>query len=266
MTQDAASGSNPAPARVRLDGHVALVNGAGQPLGRAIATALAEAGADVAVAGVRREEHEIFQVASAANQIWSLGRRNLALEVDATDPADVEASIQQVHAEWGRLDILVNAHDQMLVVPFDETGRDEWDAALATNLTAVALACQAAGHVMMLQGSGRMINIVSAVGAHGVPRMAAYAAASGGVEGLTRALAHEWAGRAINVNAIRIGFYADQPGIADNPEQVAALRRALPSEGLVRSEDVAAACVWLAAAAAAISGQIIALHGVWESG
>ena len=94
----------------------------------------------------------IFQVASAANQIWSLGRRNLALEVDATDPADVEASIQQVHAEWGRLDILVNAHDQMLVVPFDETGRDEWDAALATNLTAVALACQAAGHVMMLQG------------------------------------------------------------------------------------------------------------------
>ena len=184
---------------------------------------------------------------------------------DATDPADVEASIQRVDAEWGRLDILVNAHDHMLVVPFDETGRDEWDATLATNLTAVALACQAAGHVMMRQGSGRIINIVSAVGVHGVPRMAAYAAASGGVEALTRALAHEWAARDVNVNAIRIGFYADQPGIADNPEQLSALRRALPSEGLVRIDDVAAACVWLAAAEGAISGQIVALHGVWES-
>ena len=118
-----------------LRGRTALVVGTGRPLGLAIAAALAEAGADVAVAGLTNDDLEMAQVNSAANLVWSLGRRNLVLPMDATDPASVEACVQQVDDAWGRIDILVNAQDLLFAMPFDETGRDEWDAVIAAKLT-----------------------------------------------------------------------------------------------------------------------------------
>ena len=244
-----------------LGGRRALVVGAGRPLGRVIAVALAEAGADVAVAGLRPTEEERFYVNSVSNQIWSLGRRNLALEMDATVPAQVVAAVQQVDAEWGGIDVLINAQDLVCAIPFDQTGRDEWDAAIAANLTSVALSCQAVGHVMMRQRYGRIINMVSIPATRGVANMAAYATAQGGVAALTLALSQEWARRGITVNAIQIGFYEDQAGIGDNAEYVAALSRMLPSRQLVASEDVAGLVVLLASDSGFITGQMIALDG-----
>lgn len=244
-----------------LRGRTALVVGAGRPLGLAIAAALAEAGADVAVAGLTHDDLEMAQVNSAANLVWSLGRRNLVLPMDATDPASVEACVQQVDDAWGRIDILVNAQDLLFAMPFDETGRDEWDAVIAANLTSVALTCQAVGRVMLRQGYGRVINLTSMLGERGIANLAAYAAANGGVLALTRALSQEWATRGLTVNAIQIGHYEDQAGIGDNPQYAAELAKMLPSRALVKSDDAAALVLVLASDSGYTTGSVIPLDG-----
>jgi 2-deoxy-D-gluconate 3-dehydrogenase len=245
----------------RLNGRAAWVVGAGRPLGHAIANALAEAGADVALTGLGTDQAERFQVASAANQVWSAGRRNLALELDPSDPENLDACVQQIDAEWGRLDILVNAQDLVFAMPFEETGRAEWDTTIAVNLTSVALSCQAAGKLMARDGFGRIINVVSAPGVRGVANMVAYAAAKGGVVALTRALSQEWGAQGIAVNAVHAGFYEDQAGIGDNAQYVEELRSALLPGALVKSQDIAALVVMLAADSGFISGQTIAVDG-----
>ncbi len=248
------------PARAfDLSGRVALVMGAGVPLGRALAVALAEAGAKVAVAGLRGDAEESFHLHSVTNQIWAAGGEALALDVNVTDPADVLSAVEQVDDTWRRLDILVNAQDLVFAMPFDETGRSEWDLVMAANLTSVALTCRAAAYVMMREGYGRVINLVSALGSRGVANFAAYSAAKGGVLALTRTLAIEWARRGITVNALQIGFYEDQAGIGDVPERRTELARVLPARRLVRSDEVAGAVVMLAADSGFITGEVIAV-------
>lgn len=244
-----------------LDGSVAFVVGAGRPLGRAVANALAEAGADVALAGLTDQPAEIVQVNSAANQVWSHNRRNLPLAMDARDPLQVEAAVQRIDDEWGQIDVLVNAQDLVFAKPFDETSIEEWDATLAANLSSVMLSCQAAGRVMMRQGGGRVINVISVAAERGVANMAAYAAAKGGVGAMSRALSQEWSRSGIAVNCIQIGFYADQAGIGDNDEEAAALARMLPAKALVASADVAGLVVMLASDSGFITGQTIHLDG-----
>ena len=183
---------------MELAGRTALVIGAQRPLGRAIAVALGERGADVAVAGVSRDQREDFRVHSVANELWAMNRRSLAVPIDLRVPSLVEAAVQQVDSEWSRLDILVNAQDRLLALPFDETGPDEWAEMLDANLTSAALACQAAGRVMMRDHAmhgrgGAIVSLVSAPAVEGRPGFAAYAAAAGGLLALTRSLAAEWA-------------------------------------------------------------------------
>lgn len=244
-----------------LEGKTAFVVGAGRPLGRAIANALAEAGADVAVAGLTDQPAEVVQINSVANQVWSHQRRNLALEMDARDPVKVEVAVQRIDDEWGRLDILVNAQDLVFAKPFHETSLQEWDATLSANLSSVALSCQAAGRVMMRQGGGRVINVVTVPAERGVANMAAYAAAKGGVESMSRALSQEWARSGIAVNCVQIGFYADQAGVGDNEQEAAALARMLPAKELVASADVVGLVVMLASDSGFITGQTIHLDG-----
>ena len=203
---------------IDLGGRTALVIGAQRPLGRAIAVGLAEAGVDVAVAGISQEPRENFLVHSVANELWAMDRRSLPVSVDLRAPASVEAAVQQVDAEWGKLDILVNAQDRLFALPFDETGPDEWAATVEANLTAAALACQAAGHLMMrehqLHGrGGAIVNVVSAPAVDGWAGFAAYSAAAGGLVALSRALAAEWESWDIAVNVVDAGFGEDQ--IAD---------------------------------------------------
>ncbi len=245
----------------RLDGRTAFVVGASRPLGRSVANALAEAGADVAVAGLTDQPEDLVQINSVANQVWSHHRRNMALEMDARDPIKVEMAVERIIDEWDRIDILVNAQDLVFAKPFEETSLTEWDATLLANLGSVALSCQAVGRVMMRQGSGRVINVVTVAAEQGVANMAAYAAAKGGVVSMSRALSQEWARSGISVNCIQIGFYADQAGIGVYEVEGLALARVLPAKGLVESADVAGLVVMLASDSGFINGQTIHLDG-----
>lgn len=151
-----------------LSGRVALVVGAGDPLGRAAAVSLAEAGADVACATLRAGMNEIVRVNSVANEVWSLGRRNLALTLDAADETSVDAAMTRVEREWGRLDILVNAPDLVAAAPIEELSAEDWQTLLTANLVGPALCCRAAAGLMKGAGYGRVINVASVLSARGV--------------------------------------------------------------------------------------------------
>ncbi len=242
-----------------LAGRTALVVGGGAPLGRAAAVALAEAGADVAVATLRAGAAEVMRANSAANEIWSLGRRNLALTLDAANATSVDAALERIMEEWGRIDILVNAGDAVMAAPIEALEIDTWRAVIEANLLAPTLCCRAAGLRMQLHGYGRIINLASVLGARGMANTSAYAAAHSGVLGLTRALAQEWARSGITVNAVQVGFYEGQAGFGDDPQRAAALARMLPARALVAPADVGAAVAALAADSGFITGEVIAV-------
>jgi NAD(P)-dependent dehydrogenase (short-subunit alcohol dehydrogenase family) len=190
-------------------------------------------------------------VHSVANELWAMDRRSLAISVDVSAPTSIEAAVQQVDAEWARLDILVNTQDQLFARPFDEIGPDEWAATLDTNLTAAALACQAAGRLMVrdhrLHGrGGSIVNVVRAPAPQGGSGFAAYRAASGGLVALSRALAAEWESWGITVNIVEAWFGADQAGASGLEGGMAAggaSPGALPLPGPVDNDAVAATIV-----------------------
>jgi NAD(P)-dependent dehydrogenase (short-subunit alcohol dehydrogenase family) len=193
----------------KLDGMVAVVIGAGTHAGRAVAVALAEAGADLALTTMSESDEDDYAVNSTANEVWAIGRKNLPLKIDCTDPTALNALCEQVVDELGRVDILVNAQDRPLAVPFDEAAQDEIELTIALNQEAVLLACQSAGRYFMRQGSGAILNVVFEPPA-GRP-LVAYATAKAAVLGLTRALADEWSGAGLRVNAVAVP--ADQPDL-----------------------------------------------------
>ncbi len=254
---------NPEPPQdpFSLQGRVALVVGAGDPLGRAAAVALAEAGADVAAASLRDGPQELVRVNSVANEIWSLGRANAAIALDAGDQHSVDAAIARAASELGGLDILVNAADLPVAVPIDELSPADWQSVLAANLLAPSMTAAAAARVMRVHGYGRIINIASVLAARGVANTAAYAAAHAGVLAVTRALSQEWARTGITVNALQVGIYEGQRGFGDDAESAQRLARMLPAKALVKLEDVGAAVVALAADSGFITGETIAVDG-----
>ena len=244
-----------------LKGRAALVVGAADPLGRSAAVALAEAGADVAVASLRAGPQEVVRVNSVANEIWSLGRANAAITLDASNENSVDAAVARTASELGRLDILVNAADLPVAAPLDELSPDDWHAVLTANLLAPALTARAAARVMRINGFGRIINVVSVLAARGVANTSAYAAAHAGVLAMTRSLSQEWARSGITVNALQVGFYEGQLGFGDNPESVQQLARMLPAKALVQPIDVGSAVVGLAADSGFLTGETIAIDG-----
>ena len=244
-----------------LKGRVALVIGAGDPLGRASAVALAESGADVAVASLRAGAQEVVRVHSVANEIWSLGRRNIALELNATVPDQIERAVDRVVNELGGVDILVNAADVVAAAPFEEWNLAQWHNLLVADLVAPSLVSRSVAQPMKSAGYGRIINIVSILAERGVANTAAYAAAHAGMLAVTRSLSQEWARDGITVNALQVGFYEGQTGFGDEPEAVQRLTRMLPAKALVRPEDVGAAVVAMAADSGFITGETIAVDG-----
>jgi 2-dehydro-3-deoxy-D-gluconate 5-dehydrogenase len=180
-----------------LEGKVAIVTGGAKGLGEAIALALAGAGADVAIAGKTQAHNK-----RVVDEIVSMGRRSVAVEVEVRDPAQVEEMVAAVMRALGRLDILVNSAGYADVRPITEFPLDVWQTIMDINVKGTFLCAREAAKQMLKQGKGKIINISSLQGFAGRPGDPAYAASKAAVNLMTKSMACEWAPRGICVNAI----------------------------------------------------------------
>ena len=242
-----------------LTGKVAVVTGANTGIGRAIAVALAEAGADVALAGRSRADE-------TAGQVRAAGRRAALIEADLSTTAPVQAVVDETLLALGGLDILVNNAGIIRRAEAVDFSEADWDSVIDTNLKSLFFLCQAAGRHMIGQGGGKIVNIASLLSFQGGIRVPSYAAAKSGVAGLTKALANEWAQRGVNVNAIAPGYIATNNTAAlqaDETRNRQILER-IPAGRWGDPEDVAGAAVFLASSAADyVNGHILAVDGGW---
>src|SRR5438094_1405895 len=239
-----------------LTGRIALVTGASRGIGRAIAHRLAGQGATVVAAA--RGDHATDAVAD----VVSKGGHAEAVSLDVTDAAAVERLPGEIVARHGRLDIVVSnagiARDQLLM----RMKRDDWDAVLATNLTATFLLAQAAMRPMLKQRSGRIIAVSSVVGQMGNAGQTNYAASKAGLIGFAKALAREVASRTITVNVVAPGMIETDMTRAIGEPARADLERQIPLGRLGSPDDVAAAvCFPASDEASYITGHVLALEG-----
>lgn len=241
-----------------LNGQVALVTGASRGIGRAIAIELARQGATVI--GTATSETGAAAISDYLVSLHEVAGKGIVLNVN--DPEGCIAAVNGIQKEFGNLSILVNnagiTQDQLAMRMKDE----EWDAVIATNLTAVARLSRAVLRGMMKAKHGRIINITSVVGSTGNPGQMNYAAAKAGVAGMSRALAREIGSRNVTVNCIAPGFIdTDMTKVLD-PKQIEALTQQIPLGRLGAPEDIAAAVAFLASSQASyITGTTLHVNG-----
>jgi 2-deoxy-D-gluconate 3-dehydrogenase len=242
-----------------LSGKVAVVTGASRGLGRAIAVALAEAGADVAVAARTKTDLE-----ETAHQAGQHGVRTLALPTDVTAFPAVERLMGHTVSALGRLDIVVNNAGIARVAPLAEAALDDWQAILDVNLSGVFYGCRAAAPYLIRQQAGKVINLSSVLAAVALPGYTMYAATKGAVISLTRTLAVEWARHDIQVNAIAPGWFVtemNEAAFAD-PRIRERLTRDIPARRTGRLEEIGPLAVYLASPGSEfMTGQTIFLDG-----
>jgi 2-deoxy-D-gluconate 3-dehydrogenase len=244
----------------RLDGRVALVTGGDKGLGQAMAIALAQAGADVAIVSRSGEN------AATLAQIMAAGRRALGLTFDLARPESAAQIVAQTTEQLGRLDILVNNAGTIRRAPAAETTPEDFSAVLDVNLTGLWALAQAAGRVMLTQGGGKIINIASVLSFQGGVRVPAYTASKHAVAGLTKALANEWAARGINVNAIAPGYMItdNTQALRDDPQRSRQILERIPAERWGTPDDLLGATVFLASRACDyVHGHVLVVDGGW---
>lgn len=250
--------------RFDVEGQVALVTGAARGLGRAIALALAHAGADVAL-GLR----DVSSDGGVVAEVEALGRRALPVQMDVSDVGQVRAAVRRATEELGRLDILVNnagiAPGSMAI----DVTEDLFDATVALNLRGTFFAAQEAARVMREQGGGRIVMIGSQAGEVALPGETVYCMTKAAIAHLTRCLAVEWGEHGITVNNVAPTFIrtdgtapalADPAFKADVVERIAALHR------IGEPMDVAGAVLYLVSPAAGlVTGHTLLVDGGWTA-
>lgn len=243
--------------QVSLSGQVALVTGASQGIGRAIAVALGRAGAQVACVARNRQKLE-----AVVAEIAGAGGQAAAWECDVTNAEQINSVVDAVVEKWQRLDILVNnagiTRDTLVPRMTDE----DWDQVIATNLRGAFLFTRAATRPMMQQRYGRIINITSVSGLVGNPGQANYSASKAGLIGFTQTVSRELGGRKVTVNAVAPGFIESEMSAALGDSILDEVKKRIPAKRLGKPEEVAQLVLFLASPTAAyITGETITIDG-----
>jgi len=242
-----------------LANKVAIVSGGGRGIGRMTAIWLARAGANVVVTARTAEE-----IKATAAEIQAGGGKAIAVQTDAQINEQAIRMVDRALEEFGHVDVLVNNVGGASFISASALTEDEWNQTIDKNLKTCFLCSKAVSEAMMRQGKGSIINIASTEALRPAPFNAAYGAAKAGVINLSKNLAMEWAANHIRVNVITPGFL-DKPGLADILSQYPDLHRSfdrIPLQRAARSEDIAAAVVYLASDASDyVTGQMFAVDG-----
>jgi len=246
--------------KMKLNGKIAIVTGAGRGIGASIALTLAREGANVVIIDVDKQSAE-----NVANKIKILGRQALALKADVSKSVEVNKVIKAAWKQFGKIDILVNNAGIFKEAQITRMREEEWDETMNINLKGVFNCCRAVIPYMIKQGNGKIVNISSIDARQGCVGYAHYAASKAGVIGFTRSLAKELAPYGINVNAVA-------PGIIETDmtkERIAKFRRdyerLIPLGRIGKPEDVAGVVLFLVSNEADyITGQTINVDGGWR--
>lgn len=248
----------------RLDGKVALITGGARGLGRTMATALAEAGADIALVGRSRAACD----ATAGEIAAATGRTVRAFEGDVCIGADVTRLAAEVTAACGSIDILVNNAGTNIRGKIAELSEADWDTVVDTNLKGPFLCSRAIGPQMVARGWGRVINLASIMSVVALPGRAPYASSKAGVLGLTRVLALEWAGSGVTCNAICPGPFATEMNrqLLNDPVAYQQFVSQIPLGRWGELDEMAGAAVFLASDASSfVTGSSLFVDGGWTA-
>ncbi len=248
----------------RLDGRKALVTGGSKGLGRVMAQALAEAGADVAIVSRSKDA-----CAAASEEIASaIQRRIFAAMADVSSAVDVKRLAETLEAQFGPIDILVNNAGVNIRGSVAELSEKDWDDVLGVNLKAPFLCSQAFGPQMAARGWGRIINLGSILSVVGIAGRAPYCSAKAGVASLTRVLALEWAASGVTVNAICPGPFGTEMNkpLLEDPAKYQAFVAKIPMGRWGDLDEIAGAAVFLASPAASfVTGSMLFVDGGWTA-
>lgn len=248
----------------RVDGKLALITGGARGLGRTMALALAEAGADVALAG--RSVGACEEAAAAIAE--ATGRRARAFKVDVTVAADVDRLATEVESEMGPVNILVNNAGTNIRGPVEQLSEADWDTVVDTNLKGPFLCARAIGPRMVKRGWGRVINLASVLGVIALAGRAPYASSKAGVINLTRVLALEWAGTGVTANAICPGAFATEMNrqLLEDPAKYQEFVKRIPMGRWGELDELAGAVVFLASDASTyVTGSALFVDGGWTA-
>jgi len=247
-----------------LAGKVAIVTGTSRGLGQYFARALAKAGADLVITS-----RKLSSLAEFKQEIESLGRRALAVQLDVLSQSEIENMVQATIKEYGKIDILVNNAGLNIRKPTTEVTSQDWDTVLDTNLKGSFFCAQAVAKEMIKRNYGRIINVGSCTCVFGMEGIAAYTASRGAILAMTRSLAAEWGKFGITVNVLAPGWFktAQNAGLYENKEWVNYITERIPLNRPGQPHDLDGAVIFLASDASEyITGQMILIDGGFTTG